>query len=532
MKRIAIFCVLLALALTAVGLLGARYYQGGQSKLVTTEAVQTDQFQVQAFAGGVRVAPVVRDTANNPVLDWGAGAEWDDQGVRDPRLMIDTSGDPVTESDKYILYYTGYADSSTRAIGRATSSDRVTWAKDAGNPILEGAGGEWDANGTLGCCVIKLGAKSYVMFYCSHTGTTYGVGRATSTDGISWTKYDTDGGPILTAADFAGIGATNSMGIPYCIINNAGNYILLFESLVGTHYRIFGATSADGITFTALNSGAALLSEVTSTWEGYGVANPYLYQFASGEYLLGYNGSATDGSEFSIGFAKSSNLTSWTRYPGNPVLVPRVSQANHWEKCRIEGPCLFGDDFGTSSVGMLYFGVRNTSSYLARIGYATIDQTAIVGRVGSGLGVRHELILGPNANQAIYSDGTNLILQSTTGEVVHAEHIFTHTVADNGNGGPATYTLTPTVKYNRIGTYDSDGLTLTLGETGIRDGMTIVIRNGIANNVTIADAADVQTVVGESITLAQYASVRFRYYNAPGTSDPKWFQETAVCTPD
>lgn len=527
-RLLATFGVIIAVCVLAqYASTGIERNRGGESVQITTQTLVTDQLQPRSFINGIRVAPVTRDATNNPVLGWGAGATWDDTGVRDPHLLIDEDGQPVIEGSDYVMYYRGYEDLSIGAVGRATSPDRVTWTKEATNPVFELDVGEWDADTILGMSVMKLDDGSYVMWYASKNGTLYGIGRATSPKGIVWTRYG--GNPILTHADFTAMNAATGCGLGHVLINNDGDYIMVFEASVAG-WSVLGATSSDGITFTALNGGNVLFGKVANSWESYGVANPWLHQFASGEYLLAYNG--TDAAvRFSIGFAKSSDLINWTRYPANPVLVCNIGQVDSWELHRIEGAALFSDDFGGPSVGMLYFGLQSTGSVQGRIGYATINQTATVGRVGSGLVVSDSLILGPNANQAIYSDGTNLILQSKTGEVVRAEYIFGHTEADTGDGNPATYTLTPTVEFNRIGSYDADGLTLTLGETGVREGMLIHIM-AMANGFTMADVADVQVVVGAEISVPVYGSVWFRYYNPPGTSSPQWYQVTTVCAAD
>jgi predicted GH43/DUF377 family glycosyl hydrolase len=81
-------------------------------------------------------------------------------------------------------------------IGRATSTDGVTWTKD-GAPVLNlGAGGSFDDDQVAEPRVLKL-ASGYRMYYTGRkAGTTNNaLGVASSSDGIAWTKSPSN--PIL-----------------------------------------------------------------------------------------------------------------------------------------------------------------------------------------------------------------------------------------------------------------------------------------------------------------------------------------------
>src|SRR6185436_19718535 len=100
----------------------------------------------------------------------------------------------------WVMYYT-VADSrnSGPAIGRATSTDGVVWMKTGDSPVLRGEEGEWDDMGVLEPSVLFDGT-TYQMWYAVNDlllrpGM---IGRATSTDGIAWTK---SAGPVLTKGE-------------------------------------------------------------------------------------------------------------------------------------------------------------------------------------------------------------------------------------------------------------------------------------------------------------------------------------------
>jgi predicted GH43/DUF377 family glycosyl hydrolase len=96
--------------------------------------------------------------------------------------------------DIYYLYYTGI-NSPYLDIRLATSADGINWTKYSGNPILT-YGQTWEGTGVYYPTVYKLN-NEYVMIYMNRSGT--GFGKATSTDGINWTKDETN--PFFTKND-------------------------------------------------------------------------------------------------------------------------------------------------------------------------------------------------------------------------------------------------------------------------------------------------------------------------------------------
>jgi hypothetical protein len=181
--------------------------------------------------------------ASNPIIETSASG-WDSYGVRDPAMLLDMSGFLVKEDGKYIMYYNGYQDSGgiQRRIGRATSPDGISWTKDAvNNPVLDmGALGQWDEDGVWIGSVIKKGTSDYIMYYAAFSGTIYGIGIAESSDGINWTKYASN--PILDENDF-NLGGTGISALPYCVHLSNGNWVLYFEGdpPSGYKFNIYGA---------------------------------------------------------------------------------------------------------------------------------------------------------------------------------------------------------------------------------------------------------------------------------------------------
>ena len=96
-------------------------------------------------------------------------------------------------------YHMWYSTFDTLGIGYATSSDGVNWTKHASNPVLEpGPEGAWDEISPGGPSVILVNS-TYHMWYAVFDGTNALIGYATSPDGFTWTKHASNpviaGGP-------------------------------------------------------------------------------------------------------------------------------------------------------------------------------------------------------------------------------------------------------------------------------------------------------------------------------------------------
>ncbi|MFQ5768938.1 MAG: FlgD immunoglobulin-like domain containing protein [bacterium] len=145
----------------------------------------------------------------DPVLQVGPFFDWD-YSIIGPHTVI-------KEDSVYNMWYWGATggfpfESSIIQIGLATSTDGINWVKyddpsttetpfSSSDPVLKvGAPGEWDAN-RAGSPMVLPTEAGYEMWYIGLkppiTSTTDDlVGYATSSDGISWTKWPTN--PILT----------------------------------------------------------------------------------------------------------------------------------------------------------------------------------------------------------------------------------------------------------------------------------------------------------------------------------------------
>ncbi len=122
--------------------------------------------------------------AGNPVMV--PGPDWyDGSGVADPCVILD---DGVLK-----MWYTAYNRTTSYSIGYATSLDGIAWTKHHANPVLipsrEGA----DAVTVRGPCVLKT-SRGYEMWYRG-INVNWTICYASSHDGIAWIRVA--GNPVL-----------------------------------------------------------------------------------------------------------------------------------------------------------------------------------------------------------------------------------------------------------------------------------------------------------------------------------------------
>ena len=144
-----------------------------------------------------------------PVMTPSEAWEGGPQGETSPEAIL-------FENGTYKLWYHGYQN-GIRRIGYATSPDGIVWTKFAGNPVVNvGTAGAWDATQASDPRVLRVGS-GYVMFYIGGnippgTSQIYHIGRATSPDGASWAK---DPQPVISATQAWESGSLGPLGVLY-----------------------------------------------------------------------------------------------------------------------------------------------------------------------------------------------------------------------------------------------------------------------------------------------------------------------------
>ncbi|MEW6554182.1 MAG: hypothetical protein AB1384_07855 [Actinomycetota bacterium] len=190
----------------------------------------------------------------NPVLERSSAAAtaWDAGGV--------SYGPILDEGDHYTMFFRGYDSGGAIRYGRATSPDLIDWTRDANFVFGPGAAGSWEQ--FLDSAVVKLVNGGYGLWYLAFDATGTGrIGYAFSTDGVSWARSAAN--PVLTenaaSWDVTGPGSFKILERPWM-----DDYLMAYSSddTIG-NYGIGMASSPDGVVWTkdaanpVLASGAA-----------------------------------------------------------------------------------------------------------------------------------------------------------------------------------------------------------------------------------------------------------------------------------
>ncbi len=150
--------------------------------------------------------------------------------------------------------------------------------------------------------VLKDGS-TFKMWYCGYDGSTYRIFHASSSDGLAWTRH----GLVLNVGS-AGSYDDYYVLSPY-VLFDAGVYKMWYTGIDGSYARLMYATSPDGRNWT--KRGLSLDIGPPSSEERAAVADAMVLRDVGGFHLW-YSGS--DGSQTRIFYATSQDGFSWTRH--------------------------------------------------------------------------------------------------------------------------------------------------------------------------------------------------------------------------
>jgi len=151
--------------------------------------------------------PLQNKAGGVPIVT-GVSPDWN-RGTYGPADVIYNSSATNTGTNPFDYTFAMYYDGTTggdESLGLGYSSDGVVWegydgdADGKADPILQGSGSGWDTDYVSRATVIKVSDTEWKMWYSGGTGSmNHGIGYATSSDGIHWTKDA--GNPILHKTD-------------------------------------------------------------------------------------------------------------------------------------------------------------------------------------------------------------------------------------------------------------------------------------------------------------------------------------------
>jgi len=178
-----------------------------------------------------------------------------------------------------------------------------------------------------------------MMWYSARgSSRAYNIGLATSTDGISWSRYAEN--PVLKTGPR---GAWDSLSVraPW-VIYEGGVYKMWFEGQYRVWYvrehdagrrgigwrsewsivtsAIGYATSTDGIHWTKYSGNPVLTAGKTGRWDDGRISDPVVVSSGS-SYIMYYTGISRQGTTSRIGVATSDDGIHWTKRDA-PISIP------------------------------------------------------------------------------------------------------------------------------------------------------------------------------------------------------------------
>jgi len=299
--------------------------------------------------------------ANNPVLE--ASAEgWDALGVGQPAVAL-------ANGKFYMLYdasSTSYCCASR--IGAATSTDGIQWIKYLNNPVfVQGPPGAWDDEAVASAALVFL-QDTFHLWYSALSSSTgrWQTGYASSALGASppppspvdslLVLQRSPQNPVLSTT-----GGFSYALDPSVLYDSAhGRYDMWFAGKNPTYtstLAIYHARSVDKVTWTIDPGGPALYPDSLGSYDD-AVRGPSVIRDGSG-YKMYFHAQGISG--YSFGVATSPDGLTWTKYPGNPIIMKGASGT--WESDVIAFPNVYfdgstyylwygGSDGNTGSIGL------------------------------------------------------------------------------------------------------------------------------------------------------------------------------------
>ncbi len=248
---------------------------------------------------------------NNPIFKPGPPGSWEEKSVDCFTIGI--------FNGKYMMWYVGTPYNLICQIGLATSDDGIHWKRCKENPVLRvGPPGSWDDSILI--CQSVIFDEEENIFKMWYVGGNYkgvfGIGYATSPDGIHWTKYP--GNPVLTATE----PWEGSLLEGQTIVKIFNKYMMWYGAYdLRTDKASIGlATSPDGIHWTKYPGNPVFKPSKPKNWDGYSVDLPDVV-FHGGVFHMWYKGWRRENGIAWIGHATSYDGINWKRDPDNPILL-------------------------------------------------------------------------------------------------------------------------------------------------------------------------------------------------------------------
>jgi predicted GH43/DUF377 family glycosyl hydrolase len=210
----------------------------------------------------------------------------------------------IKNGDRYQMWYTGQARGKSW-IGYATSKDGKAWQRESEKPVLS-AEQPWEKVAVMCPHVIyDNGAKLYRMWYSGgEQGEPNAIGYATSSDGLKWAKHKNN--PIF-GPDPKSTWEKDRVTACQVIPQKDGLLMFYIGFRDGSHAQIGIARSKDGITEWKRHPANPIIRPGLEKWDHDAVYKPYAI-YDGKKWLLWYNGRRGDVEQIGLAIHEGEDL--------------------------------------------------------------------------------------------------------------------------------------------------------------------------------------------------------------------------------
>ncbi|UCG26084.1 MAG: right-handed parallel beta-helix repeat-containing protein [Chloroflexota bacterium] len=283
----------------------------GGDDILVAQGAYTENLSVDktvALQGGYEAAGWTHNPAlYETIIDGSANqtefGDWDGNNIGYPRVISDTG--------KYRMWYGAWNPTNPgwgNGIGLAESTDGTTWTKFESNPVLgPGEPGEWDGQIRRRHSVLK-DDDIYRMWFAGNNDDDYiwRFGYATSPDGIDWDVYPD---PVLSP----GAGEWDDRIFDPFVLKDGAVFKMWYRGCLSGSCAIGYATSNDGVNWDKHPAGPVLVG-TDGEWDEDSTMSPWVIK--NGDTFEMWYISFWGG----IGNATSPDGIYWAKHDDNPVL--------------------------------------------------------------------------------------------------------------------------------------------------------------------------------------------------------------------
>jgi predicted GH43/DUF377 family glycosyl hydrolase len=254
-----------------------------------------------------------RRDPGNPVI--AAGADWCPEFIA-PCSVLEEDG-------RFVLYVEG-GESEQERIGAYACDGpcdaSAQWVPHHANPILRPADDGFDRGSVFDPAVIRFG-DTVRLYYSATIGGAHEFAESAPDESEAPAAPEYVGLAHATEIGFERMTSPVLEGRCPAVVEWQGVLYLFYVKIVRGGYRIFLATSHDGVTFANTTSEPVLDVGSPGEWDSYTVTTPKVFRDGDHFTMLYAADSDLIDDPSGLGVAVSTNLIDWTRHPGNPVFT-------------------------------------------------------------------------------------------------------------------------------------------------------------------------------------------------------------------